>query len=91
MTRPHRVTLREKELETAAQAHEMLAKELDFPEYYGKNLDALEDCLGDIHTPTRIVLERDAQNPSPWFDALEEVVRESAQRSCYLGCTIRSL
>ena len=87
--RPKRVTLREAELATAEEAHDKLARKLDFPEYYGRNLDALEDCLGDIARPTRIVLVRDAQQHRDWFDDLEEVVRESAQRSCYLGCTIR--
>ena len=29
-------------------------------QYYGKNLDALQDCLGDIDTPTRLYVMRDA-------------------------------
>ncbi|MCR4990765.1 MAG: barstar family protein [Lachnospiraceae bacterium] len=29
-------------------AHEYIAKVLGFPEYYGKNLDALFDCLTDM-------------------------------------------
>ena len=28
--------------------HEQLAQELHFPEYYGKNLDALYDCLTEV-------------------------------------------
>ena len=28
--------------------HEYLAEHLHFPEYYGKNLDALHDCLTDL-------------------------------------------
>ena len=31
-----------------AAAHEYLAKVLEFPEYYGKNLDALCDCLSEM-------------------------------------------
>ncbi len=89
MARPKRMTLREAELASAADAHELLARELGFPSYYGNNLDALEDCLGDIYEPTRIVIQRDATLPKPWFDGFEEVIRESAQRSCYLGCTVR--
>ena len=89
MFRPHKVTLRERDVETPAEAHEFLARELRFPDYYGGNLDALEDCLGDIYQPTRIVVRRDPDDPKPWFDGFVEVVRESAQRSCYLGCTIR--
>lgn len=89
MVRPKRVVLKEWEFASAADVHELLAEQLGFPSYYGANLDALEDCLGDIHEPTRIVLRRDAQEPTHWFDAIAEVVCESAQRSCYLGCTIR--
>ena len=28
--------------------HELLERELSFPEYYGKNLDALYDCLTEV-------------------------------------------
>lgn len=38
------------------EAHNYLAKKLTLPDYYGKNLDALHDCLLDIHTPTNIVI-----------------------------------
>lgn len=90
MARPKKVILRESAFDSAADVHALLAEELGFPAYYGHNLDALEECLGDVCTPTRIVIRRDASDPSAWFDALEQVIRESAQRSCYLGCTIRS-
>lgn len=36
------------EMKTVAEAHGYLAKALGFPEYYGKNLDALYDCLTDM-------------------------------------------
>ena len=89
MPRPLRVELSERNLKTAQDAHALLASELAFPRYYGANLDALEDCLGDIDTPTRIVIKPDRRNHEPWFDQMTEVIRDSAQRSCYLGCTIR--
>lgn len=31
--------------------HESLSKELSFPDHYGNNLDALNDCLADIEIP----------------------------------------
>ncbi|MEZ5345797.1 MAG: barstar family protein [Pyrinomonadaceae bacterium] len=34
-----------------AEMHEQIARKLDFPEYYGKNLDALNDCLSAIEIP----------------------------------------
>lgn len=36
--------------------HEMLAEQLAFPAWYGKNLDALYDCLTDITEDTEIVI-----------------------------------
>ena len=31
------------------RAHEILSAALAFPAYYGRNLDALADCLGDLN------------------------------------------
>lgn len=36
--------------------HDYLAKTLDFPSYYGANLDALHDMLTSWQTPTTIYL-----------------------------------
>ena len=35
-------------MKTPQEAHRYLKKVLSFPDYYGENLDALYDCLGDI-------------------------------------------
>ena len=39
--------------------HEYFAKKFDLPEYYGKNLDALFDCLCEINEPTLIKLKNE--------------------------------
>lgn len=39
-------------VDTAAGLHEGLAAALALPEHYGRNLDALNDCLRDLTTPT---------------------------------------
>lgn len=36
--------------------HRALAKALDFPDYYGNNLDALFDCLTEDFTDRELVL-----------------------------------
>ena len=36
--------------------HDYLKEALNFPDYYGKNLDALYDCLCEIGVETEIVL-----------------------------------
>ncbi|MBQ8856532.1 MAG: barstar family protein [Lachnospiraceae bacterium] len=42
------ITLDGNILANATQVHDYLKEQLDFPEYYGKNLDALHDCLTDL-------------------------------------------
>ena len=40
------------------EAHGYLREKLHFPDYYGKNLDALYDCLTEIGTETVLVWYR---------------------------------
>ena len=42
------ITLDGNLLADAGKVHDYLKESLDFPEYYGKNLDALYDCLTDL-------------------------------------------
>lgn len=36
--------------------HRLFAKALQFPDWYGNNLDALYDLLTDLEEPTHVVL-----------------------------------
>lgn len=57
--------------------HELLKLKLDLPEYYGKNLDALWDCLtGDIELPIRIIWEN--------FDSSRGILGEYADKAAEL-------
>ena len=42
------ITLEGNLLADAAKVHAYLKEMLEFPEYYGSNLDALYDCLTDL-------------------------------------------
>ena len=42
------ITLDGNILSDASMVHDYLIEMLEFPEYYGKNLDALHDCLTDL-------------------------------------------
>ncbi len=53
--RGKRVVLRWEKLLSRDTAHPYLAEMLDFPAYYGKNLDALYDCLTDLGECTLVV------------------------------------
>lgn len=43
-------------IDTKEALHSELIRALPLPEWYGKNLDALYDCLTDLSDPTEILL-----------------------------------
>lgn len=49
-----KVLLDLRNVETTDQVHDLLAQHLDFPDYYGRNLDALHDLLTEITADTCI-------------------------------------
>lgn len=51
-----RAELRGSVLTSMQDVHDTLKAALDFPEYYGNNLDALADCLTEPQEETEIVL-----------------------------------
>ncbi len=56
----NRVQLSAAGWDTPEKAHDALAKALCFPDYYGRNLDALHDCLTSL-SDTQLVIEDCAQ------------------------------
>lgn len=50
------VVLNGKRMDTREHAHSHLARQFRLPTWYGRNLDALCDCLGEINVPTVILL-----------------------------------
>jgi ribonuclease inhibitor len=51
-----RATIEGTKINSKEELHESLATALGFPSYYGKNLDALWDCLtGQMEMPVTIV------------------------------------
>ncbi|QPH96021.1 barstar family protein [Campylobacter concisus] len=63
------VILDAKKMLEKEKMHEYFAKKFDLPEYYGRNLDALFDCLCEINETTLIKLKNE--------DALEAGLKES--------------
>lgn len=51
-----RIVLDLRALDSREAVHDCLQKKLGLPVYYGRNLDALHDCLGDMREDVEIVL-----------------------------------
>lgn len=45
------------EIHSKEQLHELLMQLLPLPSYYGKNLDALYDCLTELSTPLELHIQ----------------------------------
>lgn len=51
------ITLDGKKLQRTEEGHNYLSEIFDFPEYYGKNLDALYDLLTGFSEPVKINID----------------------------------
>lgn len=61
------------------QAHMYLAEMLDFPDYYGKNLDALYDCLTEMGECVIVLEGEDILRESEGYGAkVLNVLKEAA-------------
>lgn len=61
-----------------SRVHRVLAQELAFPTWYGRNLDALYDCLTDLHEDTEIVLINwSATNLQPMRQVMEDAAADN--------------
>jgi ribonuclease inhibitor len=56
----NRIILDGSTIKSREQLHGFLAEKLHFPEWYGKNLDALYDCLTEISEETELTLTNHA-------------------------------
>ena len=58
-----------------ASAHEYLAFSLGFPAHYGKNLDALADCLSELPRD-RAIIVINANNATEYAERVIDVLVE---------------
>ena len=57
--------------------HDYLKDALNFPDYYGKNLDALYDCLCEIGEETEIVLINSDEVSTDLIDTFIDAAEEN--------------
>lgn len=67
------------------EAMDLLGQALSLPRWWGRNLDALHDCLTDLGRPVQLVLcGRAAMEASPFGRRLLQVLESSAAENPYL-------
>lgn len=75
-------------LQGDALTHDALAEAFGFPAYYGRNLDALHDCLGDIGEDTAVIVTDMGsadENGRRILTVLWDSARENPHLSLYLA------
>lgn len=69
-----------KNLSSIEEVHEQLKAALDFPSYYGKNLDALYDCLTDISEDTCVGIRGPKEGGIAWYLPRMQRVFDDAEK-----------
>lgn len=67
-------------LQRKEEAHKYLRSALNFPEYYGENLDALHDCLTELDDVVVEFLNTEKVSGG-YFARVMEVFRDSAEEN----------
>ncbi len=66
-------------LQSRGEAMELLGRSLALPEWWGRNLDALYDCLTDLGRPVRLeISHREAMGETPFGRRLLRVLEDAA-------------
>lgn len=78
------ITLNGKKMTDKESAHIYIASKLGFPEYYGKNLDALADCVSEFCLDKYIHFshyEEAEKNLGDYAETLVEVFSDIAEEN----------
>ena len=73
------------------ELHKLMESVLDFPEWYGRNLDALYDCLADLTEDVDIQLqnvEAFYRNLGAYADKVLWVLKDAEQTNLNIKLTI---
>ena len=74
-------------VKTQDDVHAYISESLEFPAYYGRNLDALHDCLTDIGEDTCVgFFEPEEENEiRPYLQRVKRVLRDAENENLHLA------
>jgi RNAse (barnase) inhibitor barstar len=76
------LVLREQDFRSKKKMLSYIAEELEFPAYFGGNLDALMDCLRDVDKPTNIAFDPAPGDESKsWYSGICETIIDAAEEN----------
>lgn len=82
------ITIDCRTISDSAQLHDLLARELAFPDWYGHNLDALFDCLTEVDEELELVLTG-WNTLTDWAGGFTEVFSDAAAENPNLTVLIK--
>ena len=77
-----------KDLDNPKQFHELLRRELSFPDWYRPNLDALHDCLTSICEDTHLFISNFSALP-PTFRGFYLVLQDAEDENPHFYVTFQ--
>ena len=83
------IVLNGKEYAARKDFYQDIREKMEFPDYFGNNLDALHDCLSEVREETVILLRNRAvfeENLGSYVQKIERVLKESAKENDRLSC-----
>ena len=72
------------EVENYMDIHEVLKRDLEFPDYYGGNLDALNDCLTDMLSEISFIQMKGFEDLDKRFDGSFSEILQIFKRTRHL-------
>ena len=88
------ITINCARISSMAEMHDIFSRELNFPGWYGRNLDALHDELSSEMVPTRIHIQYPAKpqgQMETYLPRLLRVFRDSAAENYHLEFTYEEI
>lgn len=86
------IRLYQRFMKTREKAHAHIARRLSFPDYYGKNLDALHDLLTERSEDTEIVIkgsEKLSEAMDGYGKKIIRVMQDAAEENPHLTVTLK--